>query len=209
MNIEWNKVTWYSKLLAVVLFVLTFYIGFKLGEEKIQVSFLNEPVEQNLTQNYVNSTKGFLIKYPKDFTLDEKYKYEALGPNKDISGVKFTIPTSLSIGTNLGSDSYISVEQILSTQSCKANIFLDQVTEKTIIEDNITYSFASFIGAGAGNRYKETVYALTGTKPCTAIRYFIHYSVFENYPPNTIKQFNEQNILNQFDAIRHSLIITK
>ncbi|OGY61172.1 MAG: hypothetical protein A3F99_00740 [Candidatus Colwellbacteria bacterium RIFCSPLOWO2_12_FULL_43_11] len=31
MHIEWNKVTWYSKLLAVVLFVGTFFLGFYLG----------------------------------------------------------------------------------------------------------------------------------------------------------------------------------
>jgi hypothetical protein len=31
MKIEWNKVTWYSKLLAVVIFVATFYLGFYFG----------------------------------------------------------------------------------------------------------------------------------------------------------------------------------
>ena len=31
MKIEWNKVTWYSKLLAVVVFVATFILAFKLG----------------------------------------------------------------------------------------------------------------------------------------------------------------------------------
>ena len=30
-KIEWNKVTWYSKLLAVVVFIATFIIAFKLG----------------------------------------------------------------------------------------------------------------------------------------------------------------------------------
>jgi hypothetical protein len=33
MNIEWNKVTWYSKLLAVVLFVGVFVLAFYLGKE--------------------------------------------------------------------------------------------------------------------------------------------------------------------------------
>jgi hypothetical protein len=36
MKIEWNKVTWYSKLAAVILFVavlfLGIYLGIKLGE---------------------------------------------------------------------------------------------------------------------------------------------------------------------------------
>lgn len=30
--IQWNKVTWYSKLLAVVLFVAVFFLGFYLGK---------------------------------------------------------------------------------------------------------------------------------------------------------------------------------
>ena len=30
-NIQWNKVTWYSKLIAVVVFVATFIIAFNLG----------------------------------------------------------------------------------------------------------------------------------------------------------------------------------
>ncbi len=43
MNIEWNRVTWYSKLLAVILFigilpVLTFYIGSKYEETVIAVN---------------------------------------------------------------------------------------------------------------------------------------------------------------------------
>jgi hypothetical protein len=30
-NIEWNKVTWYSKFLAVLVFIITFAVGFHLG----------------------------------------------------------------------------------------------------------------------------------------------------------------------------------
>lgn len=31
MKIEWNKVTWYSKIVAVIVFVATFWIGFSIG----------------------------------------------------------------------------------------------------------------------------------------------------------------------------------
>ncbi|HUY05354.1 MAG TPA: hypothetical protein VMV62_01395 [Candidatus Paceibacterota bacterium] len=31
MKIEWNKVTWYSKLAAVIVFLATFLIAFNLG----------------------------------------------------------------------------------------------------------------------------------------------------------------------------------
>ncbi len=31
MKIEWNRVTWYSKLMAVIVFLATFALAFKLG----------------------------------------------------------------------------------------------------------------------------------------------------------------------------------
>ena len=43
MKIEWNKVTWYSKVVAVVLFVATFYVGFYLGEQ-------NQTVQDSLVE---------------------------------------------------------------------------------------------------------------------------------------------------------------
>jgi len=33
MSIQWNKVTWYSKLIAVVIFVAVFFLGFYLGQQ--------------------------------------------------------------------------------------------------------------------------------------------------------------------------------
>ncbi len=37
MKIEWNKVTWYSKLLAVIVFALVFWCAFSLGKEAGEV----------------------------------------------------------------------------------------------------------------------------------------------------------------------------
>jgi len=43
MKIEWNKVTWYSKLIAIILFVWVFFLGFHLGKEYgIALSFPQE-----------------------------------------------------------------------------------------------------------------------------------------------------------------------
>lgn len=33
MRIQWNKVTWYSKLVAAVLFLAVFWLGFWIGEQ--------------------------------------------------------------------------------------------------------------------------------------------------------------------------------
>jgi hypothetical protein len=41
MTIEWNKVTWYSKILAAVLFVIVFFIGFILGSQYSSIQTSN------------------------------------------------------------------------------------------------------------------------------------------------------------------------
>jgi membrane-bound inhibitor of C-type lysozyme len=161
-----------------------------------------------LSQVYSNGTEGFSIRYPQGFTPDENYAYQELGPGKSISGVKFTIDPSIATGTNLGSDSYLSVEEIPQAQSCSANLFLDQAgTAKTITENGTDYSVASSTGAGAGNRYEETVYALPGTNPCVGVRYFVHYGVIENYPAGAVKEFDRQSLLSTFDSMRKTLIL--
>ena len=164
-----------------------------------------------LTQVFESGSEGFSIRYPDSYTIDPKYKYQTLGPGKEIVGIKFTIPRVIAEGTNLGEDSYVSVEQIPNSLNCNANNFLSgsNVSTSTINDRDFTYSVASSTDAGLGNRYEEMVYALPGTNPCLAIRYFIHYSVFENYPVGTIKQFDRTSLVNQFDKIRRTLVVNQ
>ena len=158
---------------------------------------------------YKNASMGFSISYPTGFTVDASYAYQALGPGKDIKGVKFTIPSSLSTGTNLSTDTYISVESIKGAiNSCSAEIYLNSPKSNGFIDENgHRYSVATATDAAAGNRYEETVYATPTATGCLAVRYFIHYGVFENYPAGTINQFDKQALLNKFDAIRHTLVL--
>jgi membrane-bound inhibitor of C-type lysozyme len=170
----------------------------------IQVA--NDP--GGLSQVYENGTEGFSLRYPTGYSVDATYKYQEMGPGKDISGVKFTIPAATAAGTNLSSDSYMSVEEIPQTQTCSANLFLGQGSAATTVTDSgTTYSVASSSDAAAGNRYVEMVYAIPGTNPCVAVRYFIHYGAFENYPAGTVKQFDQAALIAQFDSIRRTLTI--
>ncbi len=168
------------------------------------------PDPGGLQQVYENGTEGFSIRYPNGYTVDQNYKYQELGPGKDIGGVKFTIDPSIATGTNLSSDTYLSVEEIPQATSCDAAMFLDSGSMRsnatTTTIDGTEYSVASSTGAGAGNRYEETVYALPGTNPCVAVRYFIHYGVIENYPAGAVQQFDEAALKSQFDAMRKTLV---
>jgi membrane-bound inhibitor of C-type lysozyme len=183
------------------------------NEQKSYVGCVKVSANMALSQVYSDPAGAFSIRLPSDYTADAKYMYQ-VDPQHVIYGVKFTIPKSLATGTNLSSDSYISVEQIPNTktnsQACDASLFLDggnQVTTKT--EDGVTYSVSSAQNAGAGNRYEETVYAIPGTSPCIAARYLIHYGVYQNYPPETTKEFNKEALTKTFDEIRQTLVVNQ
>ena len=164
-----------------------------------------------LPQVYESGQNGFSIRYPQSYTVDSNYVYQEMGPGKDIHGVKLTIDPAIATGTNLGTDSYVSVEQmaIASTSKCTASKFLDNATASILNDGTTQYSYASSTGAGAGNRYESQVFALPGTNPCLAVRYFIHYGVIENYPAGLVQQFNHDALTAQFDAIRKTLTIVQ
>lgn len=96
MKIEWNKVTWYSKLAAVVLFVLVLWLGISFGEQ-YQKALNDQQLAHRATsavsdickldlvptgqvstipdtsgwQTYKNEQLGFSVQYPADFKLIE------------------------------------------------------------------------------------------------------------------------------------------
>lgn len=160
----------------------------------------------SLGRIYNNSSHNFSLHLPLGYAIDESYRYQERGPGKDIAGVKFTIPASVATGTNLAPDSYISVEDLPQATNCTADLFLDGALAHDITESDGSYTIASSTGAGAGNRYEETVYALSDTNPCVAVRYFIHYGVIDNYPSGAVREFDRAALLAGFDAIRHSLV---
>lgn len=158
---------------------------------------------------FASSSLGFSIRYPKGYTVDDKYRYEALGPGKEIGGVAFTVPKKMTTGTNLAPDTRLSVETLPDPPACTADAFLPSVTGevKAVADDGVDYSVASLTDAGAGNLYDETVYVLAGTSPCLAVRYFIHSANIANFDPGTVKEFDRAALVRQFDKIRRTLVI--
>ena len=88
-----------------------------------------------------SSTLGFSVRYPAGYTVTSPYAYQALGPGKTIIGTKLTIPASEATGTNLSSDSYVSIETLPKVNppagGCTADQFLgDQIGSTTSVTDN-------------------------------------------------------------------------
>jgi hypothetical protein len=130
------------------------------------------------------------------------------------SGIKFVIGPHIADGTNLSTDTGLSVEWMPHMPSCTAYPFL--ISPTTVVDEtvgDVDYSVGSIADAAAGNRYEETIYAVKGTDPCIAIRYFIHYGAIENYPqagePGAVKEFDRAGLSRQFDTILRSLSVTQ
>jgi len=163
-----------------------------------------EPEEQS----YTNTALGISIKYPTGYTLNPSWQNTSVVPTKPISGIQLTIPGSMATGTNLSEDSYLSVEQLPRAKACSGDIFMAQnAIARDVVDNGVTYSVASSSGAAAGNRYEETVWAIKGSNPCTAVRYLVHYGAYENYGPGTIVEFNRTALINAFDQIRRSVTL--
>lgn len=155
---------------------------------------------------YASTTLGLTVRYPSTFILDESYAYDAFGAQKLVHGVKFGIPPAMATGTNLSSDSYISVEWLPRANNCTGDIYLRSATSSTALTDGgVEYSVAGQTGAAAGNVYEEVVYALTNADPCMAVRYFIHSGNLDNYATGSVRAFNRGALLSEFDQIRRSL----
>jgi len=123
-------------------------------------------------QEYRDPQGRFTIDYPQSFTAAQD----------DKGNIKFVIDPAMATGTNLATDSNVSVET-LAAADCKV---------------------ASSTGAGAGNRYEEWVYPYQASSTCFGVHYLIHYGVLENYPKGSVKAFDGGAVLAQFDAIRNT-----
>lgn len=170
----------------------------------------------DLPEVYASREGSFSLRLPSiaasgtdGYIIDESFKDQVL-PKKVLEGVRFTVPLSMATGTNLSKNSYVAVEYSTATSTCDPNLFLSDFHATTSLSDGgSTYVIATSSDAAAGNRFEETIYAIPGTSPCIAIHYFIHYSAFENYATGTVVEFDRAALINQFDAIRETLIINQ
>lgn len=200
-------------LIVLVALIALFYALFRqTGEVPQQGANATSTEQQAASVPYESSIYGFSLRHPHGFAVDERYSYQGLGPGRDIPGVSFTVPASFSHGTNLSSDSRLSVERLsAATSTCDAALFLESpsASSTAVTEAGVRYSTLAQSGAGAGNRYEETIYALSDSSPCTAVRYFIHSTAIENYPEGAVRQYDKAALVAVFDSIRRSLTLSR
>lgn len=209
MKLKTIQYSVYALIALVVIVTAVAYI-FAISNVPPASSLITQPPTESTIptgwKQYSNSTYNFTIQYPADYIVKEDHTYTALGPGKDISGVAFVVSESITKGTNLSTDSYMSVERT-NDKKCLANNFLDQVkSSETITENGREYSMATGSGAGAGNRYEEIVYATLSNDYCYGLRLFIHSTVLENYEPGTVTEFNRSALIDNFKQFGSSFV---
>lgn len=160
------------------------------------------------TSTYASST--YSVVYPTDYIKNDSYTYQGFAPKKFIYGAQFTVPESMATGTNLALSSGVSIEQLPRAQSCTGDIFAVTDAKATeVTENGITYSVATSTVESPGAITEETIYALRGTKPCTALRYSFMLYDTSPFASSTPREFDRMAITEAFDSIRLSLKIAQ
>lgn len=193
--------------MAFILVVVGGYYLLKgnFNQAPVPVVDNNEPVVPT-TATFATST--YSVAYPTSFTVDANFQNTSVSASKPIAGVKFTIPMTMATGTNLSADSFVSIEQLPRANNCTGDIYLAaNVRAQSVSDSGVTYSIATSTDAAAGNRYEEIVFAISGSKPCTAVRYHIHSTEIGNYPEGSVREFDRGALITAFDQIRTSLVL--
>lgn len=147
---------------------------------------------------YTSSRYGFSIQHPKRFLVNENYVNETLGPGQEIPGISFAVPPEdYNQGTNFR-DAAINVEVFENSTACSPVRFLPNIKNEDVTPANIggvQYGQARFVGAAAGQVYRELVYSrLEGTR-CFGFRLFIHTSNLGMFPAeDNISEFFPGNL---------------
>ncbi len=176
------------------------------GSSEPEVEVPVTPVDTRST--YASSTLGISLRYPQGWSASD-YAYQ-FSSSKTIDGVKFTIPAQMATGTNLSPDSYVSVEWLPRATKCVGDIYLKANVKASPVTDGVvSYSLATSTEGAAGNFYEEWAYALSGSEPCTAVRYFIHSTNIGNYPAGAVREFDKAALIAEFDKIRKSLLLSR
>ncbi|MEK7612919.1 MAG: hypothetical protein AAB449_02105 [Patescibacteria group bacterium] len=205
--------TWIIGLVVLIIIGIGAYVLVKtdfiksLFAPKVEVQ---EPAATEPTvKTFASSTMGISFDYAPEFTLNDAYAYTGFS-GKPIRGVSVAVPLAMATGTTLSAGTYVSVEQLPRANLCTGDIFITANVRPTdVMENGVEYSVASSSGAAAGNRYVETVYALKGSKPCTAVRYYIHSTDVGNYPVGTVREFDQAALISAFDTVRRTLLIAQ
>jgi len=219
---EWNRVTWYSKIIALVLFValpfIGFYYGIRYGESieraAQQPSQSGKDYYANVAawQTDRNDAGGFSIAYPLDFNTQDNaqtpstdWRLSANG-TPGIRAFTLQIPRAFEPQTNFA-DATLTVGRSGNNAAVKQCTSPDTGAGEssaalTATSNGIQFSMFHSSGAGAGNFYETTSYRTLHGGQCYVIEYTVHSTQIMNYPAEyQLQPFDRARVLSTLDRI--------
>ncbi len=198
MNIQWNEVTWYSRLGALVVFVfivpvITFYFGFSYGElrgmgytsntvEDATKPAASVPSSAHLdTTSYDDPETGLHMDYPS--------KWMKSGASNNLSfAIPYAIPKPNSL-TDLG----VSVS--ITPGTCLMPTDFNSAPASSATFNNITFLHGQSDDAAMMHRYSKEYYGVTRNGSCYS---FIYSSAF--ITPEMATESDQTSGINDVDA---------
>lgn len=213
MKVEWNKVTWFSKIVAMALFVALPFIGFWYGMQYGELvallrttggstvaatstaqgggDYYHNVAEWQTDQN----NAGWSIAYPIDFDTNDIYsktpgidwRFGADQSQLGILAFTLTIPRVFEPQTNFA-DAKLMVGYSANSTAV-AQCLVPGPTggpsnaTSSVTMNGIPFTVFHATDAGAGNYYETTSYRTVNAGKCWAVEYTIHSAQIANYPP--------------------------
>lgn len=214
MKIRWNEVTWYSRLLALVVFVAAPLWGFYLGYLYGKVSPVPPPVIVNARQpeqaaGYQISTSswytyqygqyGFSFSYPKELEVNNapsSWRFLASSTSTGKGIISLSVPPIFEMGTNFAGAAFSVGES--SDGADIRNCFLptdgETASSSVYLNGTMFYRFASS-AAATGNYYRVESYRTMRNGACFDIDLVVHSTDIGNYPASFgVKPFDKGKV---------------
>jgi hypothetical protein len=225
MQIQWNKVTWYSKLIALVLFVALPFIGFYYGTQYGKTIALigqpstslnvtsTQPSNDGLVAYYTNpaewqtdtNSNVFSISYPIDFDAQDNY---STSPSTDwrensdnTNGTQYftlTVPKAFEPQTNFA-DATLTVGGSQNSTALADCLMPDQSDGPTTATSSVTINGVQFTIFTSDSAGAGNIYQTTSYRTIHAGEcYAIEYTIHSSQIANYPSSYN----LQQFDPTK-------
>ncbi len=214
MEIQWNRVTWYSRIFSIIIFTALpfwgFYLGYNYGQTQISGPIIVTigPVRNAAAKQsgipasgwfpYRNDQYGFTLKYP--LGVEQQMPTEG-------QLVKLSIPGIFEIGTNFAEASFVVSARRDPSAISRCETFSGSNLgpggeTSTVVVEGITFYDTKSADAGAGNFYQTDDLRTLRNGACYDIIMTIHSTNIDNYPQEFgVQPFNYNKIRDLLFAI--------
>jgi len=237
-NIEWHKVTWYSKVIAAAIFVIVPFVGFYSGIHYGELIQQADQSGQALTatssttvptilgsEYYANTAEwqvgqssngGFSIAYPIDFSIDQNYSATPstdwrLGANGSSGNLFFTItiPAAFEPQTNFA-DAKLTVGSSGNRSAVTNCLVVDPTGGPPSATSTATIHGIPFTVFKSSDAGAGNYYETTSYRTVHAGQcYAIEYTVHSGQIGNYPTEYNLQPLNeNQIDSLLNRIVGT-